>query len=37
MTRSRFNEERIIGILKEQEVGLGPADLSLKDAILQDL
>ena len=27
MKRSRFNEEHIIGMLKEQEAGLGTADL----------
>lgn len=28
MKRSRFSEEQIIAILKEQESGLGTADLS---------
>ena len=33
MKRSRFNEEQIIGILKEQESGLGTADLCRKHGI----
>jgi transposase-like protein len=31
--RSRFNEEQIIAILKEQECGLGTADLCRKNGI----
>ena len=31
--RSRFNEEQIISILKEQEAGLGTADLCRKHGI----
>ena len=33
MKRSRFNEEQIISILKEQEAGLGTADLCRKHGI----
>ena len=33
MRRSRFNEEQIIGILQEQETGLGTADLCRKHGI----
>ena len=33
MKRSRFNEEQIIGILKEQEAGLGTVDLCRKHGI----
>lgn len=33
MKRSRFNEEQIIAILKEQESGLGTADLCRKHGI----
>ncbi len=33
MKRSRFNEEQIIAILKEQEAGLGTADLCHKHGI----
>jgi len=33
MKRSRFNEEQIIGILKEQEAGLRTADLCRKHGI----
>jgi putative transposase len=33
MKRSRFNEEQIIGILKEQESGLGTVDLCRKHGI----
>jgi putative transposase len=33
MKRSRFNEEQIIGILKEHEGGLGTADLCRKHGI----
>lgn len=33
MKRSRFNEEQIIGMLKEQEAGLGTADLCRKHGI----
>ena len=33
MKRSRFNEEQIIGILKEHESGLGTADLCRKHGI----
>jgi putative transposase len=33
MKRSRFNEEQIIGILKEQEAGLGTTDLCRKHGI----
>ncbi len=33
MKRSRFNEEQIIGILKEQEAGLGTGDLCRKHGI----
>ena len=33
MKRSRFNEEQIISILKEQEAGLGTADLCRKHRI----
>lgn len=33
MKRSRFSEEQIIGILKEQEAGLKVADLCRKDGI----
>jgi putative transposase len=33
MKRSRFNEEQIIGILKEHEAGLGTADLCRKHGI----
>ena len=33
MKRSRFNEEQIIGILKEQEAGLGTTDLCHKHGI----
>ena len=33
MKRSRFNEEHIIAILKEQESGLGTADLCRKHGI----
>lgn len=33
MKRSRFSEEQIIGILKEQEAGLGTADLCRKHGI----
>ncbi len=35
MKRSRFNEEQIIGILKEHESGLGTADLCRKHGISQ--
>ena len=33
MKRSRFNEEQIIAILKEQEAGLGTTDLCRKHGI----
>ena len=33
MKRSRFNEEHIMGMLKEQEAGLGTADLCRKHGI----
>ena len=33
MKRSRFNEEQIMGILQEQEAGLGTADLCRKQGI----
>jgi putative transposase len=33
MKRSRFNEAQIIGMLKEQEAGLGTADLCRKHGI----
>lgn len=33
MKRSRFSEDQIIGILKEQEAGLGTADLCRKHGI----
>ena len=33
MKHSRFNEEQIIGMLKEQEAGLGTADLCRKHGI----
>ena len=33
MKRSRFNEEQIISILKEQEAGLGTADLCRKHGV----
>jgi len=33
MKRSRFDEEQIIKILKEQEAGLGTADLCRKHGI----
>lgn len=33
MKRSRFNEEQIIAILKEQEAGLGTVDLCRKHGI----
>jgi putative transposase len=33
MKRSRFNEEQIIGILKEHEAGLGTADVCRKHGI----
>lgn len=33
MKRSRFSEERIIGILKEHEAGATAADLSRKHGI----
>jgi putative transposase len=33
MTRSRFNEEQIVSILKKQETGLGTADLCRKHGI----
>ncbi len=33
MKRSRFNEEQIIGILQEQEAGLGTADRCRKHGI----
>jgi putative transposase len=33
MKRNRFNEEQIIGILREQEAGLGTADVCRKHGI----
>ena len=33
MKRNRFNEEQIIGILREQENGLGTADVCRKHGI----
>lgn len=33
MKRSRFSEERIIGILKEHEAGVSVADLCLKHGV----
>lgn len=33
MKRSRFNEEQIIAILKEQEAGLGTTDLCRKHGV----
>lgn len=33
MKRNRFNEEQIIGILREQESGLGTADVCRKHGI----
>jgi len=33
MKRSRFNEEQIISILKEQEAGLGTADVCRKHGV----
>lgn len=33
MKRSRFSEEQIIGILKEQEAGMGTADVCRKHGV----
>jgi putative transposase len=33
MMRNRFNEEQIIGILRDQEAGLGTADVCRKHGI----